>query len=180
MKRIATLLVLLFISFGLVAVELSTEAFKLTLNKEGLSTFYFTPSEIIEFVSSEDENTVAYADVSVFWKVYVDTGFTLSLEAKAINDNSAADSFCLLRNDGIGLNYLIQVGEITKGSSQKQTPLTKDERTIEIVNNTGSETLPVSGSRDVQLTIPWPTSQQDVPVNGVYQGYLILTFTTKE
>lgn len=178
MKKLIILLTLLLLCFGLNAESLSNESFKLKLNKAGLSTFYFTPSEIIEFVSSADQTTVAYADVSIFWEIYIDNGFTLSLEARSSNENSEADSYCLLRSDGlIGLNYLMKTENVTKGSEDNQTPLSKEERTITIVENQGSATVPVKGDIDVQLVIPYPTTEENVPVNGVYQGYLILTLT---
>ena len=66
---------------------------------------------------------------------------------------------------------------VTKGSEDNQTPLSKEERTITIVENQGSATVPVKGDIDVQLVIPYPTTEENVPVNGVYQGYLILTLT---
>lgn len=181
MKRIALFLLFIITLFhGISAEVIGSEQFKITLKKDGVSTFYFTPSEVIAFKSyAEDANNVAVADFSVNWRIFIDNGFTLTLEAKSENTESDSAHYCLMRSDGlIGLNYLIAAGSKTAGSESNQAPLSKADRTIVLVENFGSTVLPVEGSEDVSLSIPWPSSSDDIVVNGIYQGYLILTLTT--
>ena len=175
MKKKLVFVSLFFITFNLYALA---ETFSYTLTKEGMSSFYFDPSEVIAFKSSQDADTVATANFTVNWKLYIDTGFTLTLEARSDNTDLNRDMYCMLRSDGtIGLNYLMVADGKTAGSSDNQDLLSQAERTIIVAESTGSDSLPIIGSQAVTLSIPYPTKEEGVTVNGVYQGFLVMTLT---
>ena len=170
--------ILLFSLLVLSLSAASSETFTMSFKKEGVSSFYFDPSEVIAFHPAEDANTVATANFTVNWKFYIDTGFTLSLEACAYNVDNNDDNYCLMHSNGIiGLNYLMEAGTQTAGDDNNQNKLSKAARTLMIAQNNGTKAIPVTGSQPVKLSIPYPTYEGDVAVNGVYTGYLILTLT---
>ena len=179
MKRIICFLIIfaLIIASAYSSVTLS-DNFTLFFSKDGVSTFYFDPSEVIAFQAAEDANTVATAKFSVNWRLFLDEGFKLTLEACAENVDSEADNYCLMHSNGlIGLNYLMEAGTKIAGDDNNQNKLSRAARTIVITENNGATTLPVEGKQEVTLRIPYPTYEGDVAVNGVYTGYLILTLT---
>ena len=181
MKRIICFLIIfaLIIASAYSSVTLN-DNFKLFFSKDGVSTFYFDPAEVIAFQKApeSDVKTVAIAKFSVNWRLFLDEGFKLTLEACAENVDSEADNYCLMHSNGlIGLNYLMETDNATAGDDNNQNKLSRAARTIVIAENTGSATLPVEGKQDVTLRIPYPTYEGVVAVNGVYTGYLILTLT---
>ena len=179
MKRIICFLIIfaLIIASAYSSVTLN-DSFTLVFSKDGVSTFYFDPAEVIAFQKAEDANTVATAEFSVNWRLFLDEGFKLTLEACAENVDSEEDNYCLMHSNGlIGLNYLMEAGTKIAGDDNNQNKLSRAARTIVIAENNGATTLPVEGTQDVTLRIPYPTYEGDVAVNGVYTGYLILTLT---
>lgn len=176
-KKALSLLIILSVSFCSIYADI-TDNFTFSFKKDGLSSFYFEPREVIAFKNSEDPNTVATADFSVGWRIFIDTGFKISLEACAYNIDSEEDNYCLMHSNGIiGLNYLMKAGDKTAGDDNNQNKLSKEARTLIVIENNGSSVLPVEGTMPVTLSIPYPTYEGDVAVNGVYTGYLILTLT---
>ena len=89
MKRIICFLIIfaLIIASAYSSVTLN-DNFKLFFSKDGVSTFYFDPAEVIAFQAAEDANTVAIAKFSVNWRLFLDEGFKLTLEACAENVDS--------------------------------------------------------------------------------------------
>ena len=181
MKRIICFLIIFTLIIASAYSEKKAgEEFTLFFSKDGVSTFYFDPAEVIAFQAAEDANTVATAKFSVNWRLFLDEGFKLTLEASATNVDSNEDNYCLMHSNGLfGLNYLMQIREtsIIAGSSNNQNKLSKAARTLTIAENTGSSELPVMGDLDIILSIPYPKDQYEVAINGIYTGYLILTLT---
>ena len=176
-KKLSLIFVLSLLVISSVSASI-TDVFTLSFSKEGVSSFYFDPSEVIAFQEASDANTVAIANFTVNWRLFIDTGFTLSLEANAFNVDSDEDNYCLMHSNGIiGLNYLMEAGSNTAGDDNNMDKLSRAARTLEIIKNNGSTVLPVEGTQPVTLRIPYPTYEGDVAVNGVYTGYLILTLT---
>ena len=179
-KLLFFLIIFSLITASLYSSVTLNDSFKISFSKEGVSSFYFSPSEVIAFHPASESNTVAKAEFTVNWKLYIDDGFKLTLEACAYNVDTEEDNYCLMHSNGIiGLNYLMEMigTNKTAGDDNNQNKLSRAARTLIIAENAGSNTLPLEGSQEIELIIPYPTYEGDVAVNGVYTGYLILTLT---
>lgn len=180
-KKITYIMIMLFIP-SLVFSASVDESFKLSLKKEGIATFSFEPSEILEFAQSTDPSYQAQAEVEVNWTIHFDTdkNYSLSLEANSSNESNLGIAYCLENTEGtIGLNYLIYVNGILFKNIDTKKALPLEDRSLILVsqeNENDSSMIP-TGNASILLKIPMPTDISGKVVNGVYQGFLILTLT---
>lgn len=187
MKKLLIIISIIIIPLNLISSESISDAFKLKLHKPAIATFSFEPSEILEFTQSSDVNTQAEASVTVKWTINFDTDktYSLSLEAKSTNDSIDGMYYCMenINNINMGLNFLMKVdGVLVKdlnAEGKMRLALDKADRSCTIVSQEDKNNIDKipQGDAEISLSIPMPTDDSGQIVNGVYQGYLILTLT---